>query len=141
MRPDAAWICSGGIQGQDPATHLPALLEMLGLAYVGSTPLAAGLADNKAKAKALVRNAGITTPDFRVVPAGGTPSPTITSDYPVMVKPVCGMCSCGVFRADSFPELSRGVAALQREYHSDVLVERFVAGIAAPAPAILRTQG
>jgi D-alanine-D-alanine ligase len=129
VRPDVAWICSGGIQGHDPATHLPALLEMLGLNYVGSTPLPAGLADNKARAKALLRDAGVTTPDFSVVPAGTVPPSTVTSDYPVIVKPVCGMCSCGVLGANSFSELQRAVAALQRRYHDDVLVERFVAGI------------
>jgi D-alanine-D-alanine ligase len=128
MRPDLAWVCSGGIQGRDPATHLPALLEMLGLDYVGSTPLAAGLADNKAKAKTLLRAAGIATPEFSVVPAGAMPGPSVTPEYPVMVKPVCGMCSCGVYRADSFEEMRHAVAALQHRYGDDVLVERFVAG-------------
>jgi D-alanine-D-alanine ligase len=51
VRPDLAWVCSGGIQSRDPATHLPAVLEMLGLDYVGATPLAAGLADHKARGK------------------------------------------------------------------------------------------
>ncbi len=129
VRPDLAWICSGGIQGRDPATHLPALLEMLGLDYVGSTPLAAGLADNKARAKALLRDAGVTTPEFSVVPAGTAPLETATSDYPVVVKPVCGMCSCGVRRADSFSEVRHAVAALQHRYDDAVLVERFVAGM------------
>ena len=129
VRPDVSWICSGGIQGHDPATHLPALLEMLGLDYVGSTPLPAGLADNKARAKALLRDAGVPTPDSSVVPAGTIPLSTVTSGYPVVVKPVCGMCSCGIVRADSFSELRHAVAALQRRYHDDVLVERFVPGI------------
>ncbi|MGH8245133.1 MAG: D-alanine--D-alanine ligase family protein, partial [Gammaproteobacteria bacterium] len=129
LRPDVAWICSGGIQGRDPATHLPGLLEMLGLDYVGSTPLPAGLADNKARAKVLLRDVGITTPDFSVVRAGTIPHSTVASDYPVVVKPVCGMCSCGVRRADNFTELQDAVAALQQRYRDDVLVERFVAGI------------
>jgi D-alanine-D-alanine ligase len=127
--PDMAWICSGGIQGHDPATHLPALLEMLGVDYVGSRPLSAGLADNKARAKALLRDAGIATPDFTIVRADTTPPATITSGYPVIVKPVCGMCSCGVHRADSLPALRHAVALLQQRYRDDVLVERFVAGI------------
>jgi len=129
VRPDVAWVCSGGIQGHDPATHLPGLLEMLGLDYVGSTPLSAGLADNKARAKALLRQAGVLTPDFSVVRAGTIPASTIASDYPVVVKPVCGMCSCGVRQADDFAALRHAVDALQQAYRDDVLVERFVAGV------------
>ena len=129
VRPDVAWVCSGGIQGHDPATHLPGLLEMLGLDYVGSTPLPAGLADNKARAKVLLRDVGVLTPDFSVVPAGTTPASTVASDYPVVVKPVCGMCSCGVRRVDNFAELRHAVDALQQTYCDDVLVEQFVAGV------------
>jgi D-alanine-D-alanine ligase len=126
--PDLVWICSGGIQGYDPATHLPALLEMLGLDYVGSRPLAAGLADNKARAKALLRDAGIATPEFTVVPPGSVPAGGLATGFPVVVKPVCGMCSCGVQRVDSMRELRQAVAALQRRYRDDVLIERFVGG-------------
>ena len=128
LRPDVAWVCSGGIQGRDPATHLPALLEMLGVDYIGSAPLAAGLADNKAKAKAFLRGFGILTPDFSVVPAGAVLLSSTTSDYPVIVKPVCGMCSCGLFLANSFVELQHAVATLHERYRNDVLVEKFVSG-------------
>jgi D-alanine-D-alanine ligase len=129
QHPDLVWICSGGIQGRDPATHLPALLEMLGLDYVGSRPLAAGSADNKARAKALLHGLGVRTPEFSVVAAGAAPTRSVASRYPVVVKPVCGMCSCGVFRAASFSQLAAAVAALQRRYHDDVLIERYVDGI------------
>ncbi|HET8625242.1 MAG TPA: hypothetical protein VFM14_16905 [Gemmatimonadales bacterium] len=128
LQPNVVWICSGGIQGHDPATHLPALLEMLGLDYVGSRPLAAGLADNKARAKAIVSAAGVRTPEFTVVSSGAAPAPAGLPGYPAMVKPVCGMCSCGVFRAADFSELEAAVGELQRRYAADVLIEQFVPG-------------
>ena len=129
LQPDLAWVCSGGIQGRDPATHLPALLEMLGVPYVGSPPLPAGLADNKAQAKALLRDAGIATPRFTVVAYGSVPDPDVTGQYPVIVKPVAGMCSCGVMRVDTPSELRAAVAALQARYRDAVLVEQFVDGV------------
>jgi D-alanine-D-alanine ligase len=127
--PDLAWICSGGIQGRDPATHLPALLEMLGLEYVGSRPLAAGLADTKARAKAVVRAAGTRTPEFAVVREGAPPPPALEFGYPVVVKPVCGMCACGVIHTATRAELDAAVASLQRRYHDDVLIEQYVDGL------------
>jgi D-alanine-D-alanine ligase len=134
--PQLAWVCSGGIQGRDPATHLPGLLEMLGLDYVGSPPLAAGLADNKARAKALVRDAGVPTPDFALVRAGISPAACGTPAYPVVVKPVLGMCSCGVRRADTPDGLERAVALLQQRYRDEVLIERYVEGIDVTMPVL-----
>src|SRR5579864_7340534 len=36
-----AWLNSGGVQGHNPAAHAAAMLEMLGVPYVGHDPLAA----------------------------------------------------------------------------------------------------
>ena len=39
-RIDLCWLNSGGVQGLNPMAHLPALMESLGLPYVGHNPLA-----------------------------------------------------------------------------------------------------
>ena len=129
LRPDLAWVCSGGIQGHDPATHLPGLLEMLGIDYVGSRPLSAGVADNKARAKVIVRAAGVRTPAFSIVPLAASPAPAWEYGYPAIVKPVTGMCSCGVSLVERAPELEEAVALLHFSYHNDVLIEQHVEGI------------
>ena len=42
-----AWISSGGVQGANPTCHLPSLLEMLGVPYVGHGPLNTTVLDHK----------------------------------------------------------------------------------------------
>src|SRR5690242_17575203 len=34
-----AWLNSGGVQGYNPMAHLPSLMELMGLPYVGHNPL------------------------------------------------------------------------------------------------------
>lgn len=130
LRPDLVWICSGGIQGRDSATHLPGQLEMLGIRYVGSTPLASGISDNKVLAKMLASQAGVPTPDFRVVRVGDPEISTLLfPPFPLIVKPVCGLCTCGVFKVERQEELLARIHELQERYHSDVLVETYVQGM------------
>src|SRR6185437_9379834 len=54
-----AWLNSGGVQGYNPACHAPAMLEMLGVPYVGHDPLAATSLDNKHTFKRELTGAGI----------------------------------------------------------------------------------
>jgi len=130
LRPDLAWICSGGIQGRDSATHLPGQLEMLGIRYVGSTPLSSGISDNKVLAKALTAQAEIPTPNHWVVRRGDSDMASIPfPPFPLMVKPVCGLCTCGVFKVDRKEDLNARIHQLQERYHSDVLVESYVPGL------------
>ena len=42
-----AWLNSGGVQGYNSAAHAPAMLEMMGIPYVGHDPLSATTLDNK----------------------------------------------------------------------------------------------
>ena len=60
-KPDVVWPVLHGASGEDGA--LRGLLDMLGIAYVGSNADAARLAWNKPAAKALVERVGVATPD------------------------------------------------------------------------------
>ena len=51
-----------GIQGDARYTHVPSMLEMAGIAYVGPTPLGLAQALDKVAAKALMQHAGVPTP-------------------------------------------------------------------------------
>jgi D-alanine-D-alanine ligase len=57
-----------------------------------------------------------------------------------MVKPVCGMCSCGVKKAHNLQELRHAVAVLQRRYPDQVLIERLVDGFDITVP-VLEARG
>lgn len=53
-----------GIQGESRYTHLPAMLEMLGIPYVGSTPAGHALALDKVITKIIMQKNNIPTPNF-----------------------------------------------------------------------------
>jgi len=59
-----------GIQGESRYTHLPAMLEMLGIPYVGSGPEGHSLALDKVITKIIMQKHGIPTPNFWVYSTG-----------------------------------------------------------------------
>src|ERR1700686_841573 len=59
-----AWLNSGGVQGYNPAAHGSAMLEMLGIPYVGHDPLTATILDNKHAFKREAMSAGLPTAPF-----------------------------------------------------------------------------
>jgi len=137
LQPDLAWVCSGGIQGHDQACHLPSLLESLGIPYVGSTPLAAGLCDDKSAAKTFATRAGVDTPKSIGVKLTD-PVPDADFTYPVVIKPNHGLCSCGVTKAFQRSGLVDAVARLRAKYCSTVLIESYVNGRDISVPMLQR---
>ena len=59
-----AWLNTGGVQGYNPMAHAAAMLEMLGIPYVGHDPLTAGTLDNKHVFKRELLHLGIPTAPF-----------------------------------------------------------------------------
>ena len=76
---------SYGIQGECRYTHLPAMLEMAGVPYTGSSPLGHALALDKVITKILIRDAGLPTPDFVVLSQPGREPRGL--NFPLIVKP------------------------------------------------------
>src|SRR5262245_35936262 len=77
MPPDEKGLPTGivfnmayGIQGQCRYTHVPAMLEMAGVPYTGSSPLGHALALDEGITKKLIRDAGVPTPAYRVMRRG-----------------------------------------------------------------------
>jgi D-alanine-D-alanine ligase len=115
-----------GIQGVSRYTHLPAILEMLGVPYVGSNPMAHGLALDKVIAKIVFENAGLPTPRF-----WNFASPDDQFDdlrFPVIVKPKMEAVSYGICVVDNETDLREAVTELIREFQQHVLVEEFIVG-------------
>jgi D-alanine-D-alanine ligase len=102
-------------------TSYRALLDVLGIPYVGNAPDVMALTADKARARAVVAAAGVDVPAGEVVRAGERP----TLPPPVVVKPVDADNSHGVTLvrdADAYDAAVEG--ALQ---HADAaLVETFV---------------
>ena len=125
-RPGMVFNMAYGIQGVSRYTHLPAMLEMLGVPYVGSGPQAHGLALDKVVAKMVFESEGVPTPGF-----WNFATPDAYYDdlvFPVIVKPKMEAVSYGIRVVSDWDELHESVAEIMHEFQQHVLVESFIPG-------------
>lgn len=133
--PDAVVIALHGATGEDGS--LRGVLDLCGVPYVGCDARASRLAWDKPSAKAMLREAGIPTPDWVALPhdrfseLGAVAVLDRIADrlgLPLMVKPAQGGSGLGaavVREASALPAAMVGCFA----YDSTALVERFVPGM------------
>ena len=115
-----------GIQGESRYTHIPSMLEMLGIPYVGSGPSGHALALDKVITKILLQKHQIPTPDFWVFSSAEEDMSDVT--YPVIVKPKMEAVSFGLRIAHGREELRAAVACIVEEFQQQALAERFIPG-------------
>jgi D-alanine-D-alanine ligase len=125
-RPGMVFNVSYGIQGQARYTHVPSILEMVGVPYVGSGPLAHSLALDKVVTKMILRQNGLPTPDFAVLDTPDSPAPDLK--YPLIVKPKNEAVSFGLRIVRSEKELREGAAVIFETFQQPVLVECYIPG-------------
>ena len=132
---DVVWPLLHGASGEDGAVR--DVLDLLGVAYVGSTPAACRRAWDKPVAKSVARDAGLATPDsvalphgtFRELGAKGVLSAIVDRlGLPLVVKPARGGSALGVTVVRQASELPRAMVACFA-YGDVALVERFVTGV------------
>jgi D-alanine-D-alanine ligase len=132
---DAVFIALHGATGEDGA--LRAVLDLAGVAYVGSPASACRLAWDKPAAKSVVRAAGVATPDwvalphstFRELGAGAVLDLIVARlGLPLMIKPASGGSALGAQKISRVEELPAAMVSCFA-YGDTVLVERFVDGI------------
>lgn len=127
-RPDVVFICLHGRLGEDGTVQ--GLLELLGIAYVGSGVLASALAMDKVMSKNVYACSGIPTPDYIALVRGEAwDAADITRRLgpKTVVKPANEGSAIGVTIAHAPEELP---AAIEEAFAHDrsVLVEAFVEG-------------
>lgn len=115
-----------GIQGESRYTHLPAMLEMLGIPYVGSGPEGHSLALDKVITKIIMQKHRIPTPDFWVYSTGDEDMSDVC--YPVIVKPKMEAVSYGIRIVDNEDDLREAVKFVISEFEQQALVEQFIRG-------------
>lgn len=133
-RPDAVWPALHGASGEDGA--LRALLDFIGIPYVGSRADAARLAWDKPTAKTLVARAGAATPRSITLPRDAFRELGTTSvldslaeqlPVPLVVKPAQGGSAQGVTLVDDVEQLPR--AMVDAYTYCDVaLIEQRISG-------------
>jgi D-alanine-D-alanine ligase len=126
-RPGMVFNVSYGIQGQARYTHVPSILEMVGIPYVASGPLAHSLALDKVVAKMILRQHGIPTPEFVVLEAPDAPIPA-DLPYPMVVKPKNEAVSFGLRIVHDESELREGAKVIFDQFRQAVLAEQYIEG-------------
>lgn len=125
-RPGMVFNVSYGIQGQARYTHVPGILEMVGIPYVASGPLAHSLALDKVVTKMILRQHDLPTPDFAVLNTPDAPVPDLR--YPMIVKPKNEAVSFGLKVVHNERKLREAAKVIFEEFRQPVLVEQYIAG-------------
>ncbi|MCG6923354.1 MAG: ATP-grasp domain-containing protein, partial [Acidobacteria bacterium] len=125
-RPGMVFNVSYGLQGQARYTHVPSILEMVGIPYVASGPMGHSLSLDKVVTKMILKQNGLPTPDFAVLHAPDAPIPDLA--YPMIVKPRNESVSFGLKVVNGEEELRGAAKVIFDEYNQPVLVEQFIEG-------------
>lgn len=125
-RPGMVFNLSYGIQGRARYTHVPSILEMVGIPYVGSNPLAHSLSLDKVVTKVILRQNGLPTPDFAVLENVDDPLPDLP--FPLIVKPKSEAVSFGLKIVHDEAELREAAGVIFESFGQGVLMERFIEG-------------
>jgi D-alanine-D-alanine ligase len=122
-------ICEG-LAGRSREAQVPALLEAFGQPYTFADPLVMAATLDKAVAKRLVRDHGLSTAPFVLV-EGPADLAAVELPFPLFAKPVAEGTGKGVSPASlvrSRKELERTCRALLARYAQPVLVETYLPG-------------
>jgi D-alanine-D-alanine ligase len=130
-KPDLVFNIVEGWRGEDREAQAPAVYEMLGLKYTGSTPLAHALSLDKIAGKRVMEHCGVKTAPFRVFTEPIKAMPSDMFGFPMIVKPAHEGSSIGmdnnayVTNAD---QLINRVNMVVTKYKQPALVEKFIEG-------------
>jgi D-alanine-D-alanine ligase len=125
-RPGMVFNVSYGIQGQARYTHVPSILEMIGIPYVGSGPEAHSLSLDKVVAKMIFHQHNVPTPNFAVIHGPNIEPPDL--EYPLIVKPRSEAVSFGIKIVNDDEELKSAAGEIFEAFQQPVLVEQYIEG-------------
>jgi D-alanine-D-alanine ligase len=125
--PGLVFNVSYGIQGQARYAHVPSILEMVGIPYVGSGPLAHSLALDKVVAKIIFKQHNLPTPEFVVMNSW---EDELSQDlkYPMVVKPKNESVSFGVTIVNNESELRDAAKTIFEAFQQPVIAEQYIEG-------------
>lgn len=123
---DRAFIALHGRYGEDGT--IQGALELLGIPYTGSGPLASALAMDKTMTKRVWLQHGLPTPAFEVLDAD-TELRLVPDrlSLPLIIKPPHEGSTVGITKVVGYSDMKEGYAAAAR-YDSEVLAEQFIIG-------------
>lgn len=130
LKSDIVFNIAEGLRGESRESHIPAMLEMLGLPYTGSGPLTLAISLNKALTHQLLSVNGVPSPSFQVFTRADERIDEKLR-FPFVVKPLFEGSSKGV-RGSSLvrdeKSLRRQVSWVIKTYNQPAIVEEFLPG-------------
>jgi D-alanine-D-alanine ligase len=106
---------------------LQTILEVIGVPYTGSGPLASALAMDKDLAKRLFRATGVPVPAWFMVPPLSAEDVTTALGWPVIVKPSKQGSSVGLTLVKKAQDLDAAIK-LAAQFDDEVMAEQFIPG-------------
>lgn len=131
ISPDIVFNIAEGIRGESRESHVPAILEWLGIPYTGSGPLTMAITLDKPMTKQIFIAEHIPTPRYLVVSDPKDVQEVGILRFPVIVKPSHEGSSMGLDNKSivySFKELKMQVTRVITLYRQPALVEEFIGG-------------
>ncbi len=129
-RPDLVFNRAEGIRGESRESHIPAILEMLGIPYIGSNILTTAVGLNKSWTKKVLSYHGVLTPQFHVCSTLDD-AKKLDLRYPCILKPNEEGSSVGINEDNVVHDKDQFFTKLDQmlsEYQQEILIEQFIAG-------------
>ena len=117
-----------GISGESRESHIPAMLEMLGIPYTGSGVCTQAITLDKRRMKEVLGYYGIPTPKFQFF-VTGSEKLNAEMNFPLFVKPNSEGSSKGIRNnsiVKNMKELKERVRQIIKTYKQPALVEEFL---------------
>jgi D-alanine--D-alanine ligase len=130
LKPDLVFNRAEGLRGDSRESHVPAILEMLGIPYVGSNVLTTAIGLNKAWAKKVLLYHGISTPKFYVCKSDQE-AERIRGGFPYILKPNEEGSSMGITEENLVhdkTQLRTRLKQMIEEHQQPILIEQFIQG-------------
>lgn len=130
-KPDLVFNRSEGLRGESRESHIPCILEMLGIPYVGSGPKTLAVCLDKSWTKTFVASHGVRTPVSYVVNSLQDVEKIEPAHFPVILKPNMEGSSIGINEDNVVfdrTQMQKKLRAMLTNYEQSILVESFIAG-------------
>lgn len=129
-KPDLVFNRSEGLKGESRESHIPAILEMLGIPYIGSDILTTALSLNKGWTKKILAYDNIGSPKFIIVD-GLDEIKDLDFSFPLFLKPNEEGSSIGINEdniVSNKTQLENKLKMMIDLYKEPILIEEFIEG-------------
>ena len=131
-KPDLVFNRAEGIRGESRESHIPSILEMLGIPYIGSNILTTAISLNKAWTKVLVGYNQVLTPKYvKCTDYDNFKEKGVKFNFPVILKPNDEGSSMGIDLDNVLHDeeaLETKLNYMWSKYNQEILVEEFIEG-------------